>query len=314
MMTPEQYEESLRKLNLVVYMFGKRITNPVDDPIIRPSMNAVAKTYELAGREGFQDIMTAVSHISGKRINRFTHIHQSREDLINKTKMGRLMGCHTACCFQRCVGMDSLNALSIVTYDMDAKHGTDYYQRFLTYLAYVQEEDLVCDGAMTDPKGDRSLAPSKQPDPDMYLRVVAEKKDGIIVRGAKAHQTGAVNSHEIIVMPTISMREDDKDYAISFALPSDAPGITYIMGRQSCDTRKLENSPLDVGNQTYGGHEALVVFDDVFVPWDRVFMYKEYEFAGSLVEKFALLPPAELCLQDRSRGCADRCRAGHCRV
>ncbi|MFH2064512.1 MAG: 4-hydroxyphenylacetate 3-hydroxylase family protein [Pseudomonadota bacterium] len=287
MMTAEQYEASLRRLNLVVYMFGKRIMNPVDDPMIRPSMYAVAKTYEMAGRPEFRDIMTAVSHLTGKRINRFTHIHQSREDLINKTRMGRLMGAHTACCFQRCVGMDALNALSIVTYDMDAEYGSSYTKRFLKYLAFVQENDLVCDGAMTDPKGDRSLSPSQQPDPDMYLHVVAEKPDGIVVRGAKAHQTGAVNSHEIIVMPTISMREADRDYAISFALPSDAPGITYIMGRQSCDTRKLEGNTMDVGNRIFGGHEALVVFEDVFVPWDRVFMYREYEFAGSLVEKFA---------------------------
>jgi 4-hydroxybutyryl-CoA dehydratase/vinylacetyl-CoA-Delta-isomerase len=287
MMTAQQYEESLRKLNLKVYMFGRRVDNPVDDPIIRPSMNAVAKTYELAQRPEFEDLMTATSHLSGKRINRFTHIHQSVSDLVKKTKMGRLLGAHTGCCFQRCVGMDALNALSIVTHDIDRAHGTGYEKRFLEYLRYVQENDLTCDGAMTDPKGDRSLPPHKQPDPDMYVRVVEESEDGIKVRGAKAHQTGAVNSHEIIVMPTIAMREADRDYALSFALPSDAEGITYIMGRQSCDTRKIEDSPMDTGNPVFGGHEALVVLDDVFVPWERVFMYKEYEFAGPLVEKFA---------------------------
>ena len=287
MMTPEQYEESLRKLNLVVYMFGKRVENVVDDPIIRPSMQAVAKTYELAHNPEYEDIMTAVSHLTGDRINRFTHIHQDVGDLVKKSKMGRLLGRHTGCCFQRCVGMDALNALSIVTFDIDEKHGTDYNKRFLKYLEYVQEHDLTCDGAMTDPKGNRSLPPHKQPDPDQFLHVVEEKKGGIVVRGAKAHQTGAVNSHEIIVMPTLSMREADKDYAVSFALPSDAEGIIYIMGRQSCDTRKLEGSCMDQGNVMFGGHEALVVFDDVFVPWERVFMYKEYEFAGHLVENFA---------------------------
>ena len=157
----------------------------------------------------------------------------------------------------------------------------------MKYLEYVQENDLTCDGAMTDPKGDRGLPPHKQPDPDHFLRVVEEKKDGIVVRGAKAHQTGAVNSHEIIVMPTLSMRKEDEEYAVSFALPSDADGITYIMGRQSCDTRKLEGGTMDQGNLMFGGHEALVVFDDVFVPWDRVFMYKEYDFTGQLVEYFA---------------------------
>jgi len=287
LMTAEDYEESLRQLNLVVYMFGKRVENVVDDPIIRPSMKAVAKTYELAHRPEHEDIMTATSHITGKKINRFSHIHRSVEDLVKKSKMGRLLGRETGCCFQRCVGMDALNALSIVTFNIDEKYGTAYYKRFMKYLEYVQENDLTCDGAMTDPKGDRSLPPHRQQDPDQYMHVVEERKDGIVVRGAKAHQTGAVNSHEIIIMPTIAMREDDKDYALSFAMPSDGSGILYIMGRQSCDTRKLEGDTIDRGNVLFGGHEALVVFDDVFVPWERVFMYKEHDLAGQLVENFA---------------------------
>ena len=287
LMNAKEYEESLRKLNLKVYMFGKRVENPVDDPIIRPSMNAVAATYEYAHKPEHEDLMTTTSHITGKKINRFCHIHQSREDLLKKSKMGRLLGSKTGCCFQRCVGMDAMNALSITTYAIDEKHGTEYNKRFLKYLEYVQENDLVCDGAMTDTKGDRSLPPSKQPDPDAFTHVIEERPDGIVVSGAKAHQTGAVNSHEIILMPTITMREEDKDYAISFALPSDTEGITYIIGRQSCDTRKLEGITLDRGNMYYGGHEALVVFDKVFVPWERVFMYKEYEFSTQLVENFA---------------------------
>ncbi|MDQ1333298.1 MAG: 4-hydroxybutyryl-CoA dehydratase / vinylacetyl-CoA-Delta-isomerase [Thermodesulfobacteriota bacterium] len=287
MMTAKEYEESLRKLRLQVYMFGERIENVVDHPIIRPSMNAVAKTYELAHSPEHEDLMTAVSHITGKKINRFTHIHQNVGDLVKKSKMGRLLGRETGCCFQRCVGMDTLNALSIVTYNIDSKYGTAYYPRFLKYLEYIQENDLMVDGAMTDPKGHRGLAPHQQPDPDAFLRVVEERKDGIVVRGAKAHQTGAVNSHEVVVMPTLSMRKEDADYAVSFALPSDAEGITYIMGRQSCDTRKLEGGTMDQGNILFGGHEALVVFDNVFVPWDRVFMFREVDFSGQLVETFA---------------------------
>ncbi len=287
LMNAKQYEESLRKLNFNVWMFGKRVENVVDNPIIRPSMNAVAATYEFAHYPEYEDLMTATSHITGKKVNRFCHIHQSTEDLVKKSKMGRLLGSLTGCCFQRCVGMDAMNALSMTTYDIDQKYETGYNKRFLKYLEYVQENDLTCDGAMTDPKGDRGLAPHQQPDPDMFMHVVEEREDGIVVRGAKCHQTGAVNSHEIIIMPTISMREEDKDYAISFAIPADSEGITYIMGRQSCDTRKLEKGTMDRGNQIYGGHEALVVFDDVFVPWDRIFMYKEWEFAGQLVEQFA---------------------------
>jgi len=286
MMTAEQYKESLRTLNLKVYMFGKQLESLADNPIIRPSTNAVAKTYELAFCPEYEDIMTATSSITGKKINRFTHIHQSVEDLVKKSKMGRVLGRETGCCFQRCVGMDALNALSIVTYNIDEKYGTDYNKHFLQYLEYVQETDLTCDGAMTDPKGDRKLPPHKQANPDAFLHVVEERKDGIVVRGAKAHQTGAVNSHEIIVMPTLSMGEEDKEYALSFALPSDTEGITYIIGRQSCDTRKLEEG-IDQGNLLYGGHEALVIFEDVVVPWERVYMYGEHEFTGQLVETFA---------------------------
>ncbi|HOP63779.1 MAG TPA: 4-hydroxyphenylacetate 3-hydroxylase family protein [Spirochaetota bacterium] len=287
MKTGKEYEDSLRKLNLVVYLFGKRVENVVDDPIIRPSMNAVKMTYDMAAMPEYEDLMTATSHLTGKKVNRFTHIHQSTTDLVKKTKMERLLGAQTGCCFQRCVGMDAMNALSITTYNIDQKYGTEYNKRFLKYLEYVQEEDLTCDGAMTDPKGDRGLAPHQQKDPDMFMHVVEEKADGIVVTGAKAHQTGAVNSHEIIIMPTISMREEDKDYALSFALPADTEGITYIYGRQSCDTRKMEKGLIDRGNQLFGGHEALVVFDKVFVPWERVFMFREYEFSGELVENFA---------------------------
>ncbi len=290
MRTAQEYIDSMRKMRFELYMFGERIADHVEHPIIRPAMNCVAATYELADQAKFpqyQAVMTATSHLTGKKINRFCHIHQSTEDLVSKSKMGRVLGAYTGSCFQRCVGMDALNALSMVTYDVDQKYGSEYNKRFLAYLRYVQDEDLVCDGAMTDAKGDRSRHPAEQADPDQYLHVAEEKSDGIVVRGCKMHQTGAVNSHEIICMPTRAMREEDKDYAISFALPSDTEGIIYIYGRQPCDTRKIESPNMDVGNVLYGGQECMVVFDDVFVPWERVFMYKEYDFAGDLVEKFA---------------------------
>ena len=290
MKTAHEYIESIRRMRFELYLFGERLADHVDHPIIRPALKCVAATYELSEQARFpqyQAVMTATSHLTGKKISRFCHIHQSTEDLVSKSKMGRLLGAYTGSCFQRCVGMDALNALSMVTYDIDQKHGSEYNQRFLAYLRYVQDEDLVCDGAMTDAKGDRSLHPAEQADPDQYLHVVEEKTDGIVVRGCKLHQTGAVNSHEIICMPTRAMREQDRDYAISFALPSDSAGIIYIYGRQPCDTRKIDSPNLDVGNVLYGGQECMVVFDDVFVPWERVFMYREYEFAGDLVEKFA---------------------------
>lgn len=184
--------------------------------------------------------------------------------------------------------MDAFNAIFSTTYEMDQKLGTEYHKRFTEYMKFVQENDLTVDGAMTDPKGDRSLSPSRQEDPDMYMHVVEVREDGIVVRGAKAHQTGAVNSHEHLIMPTVAMKEEDKDYAISFAVPSDAEGVFMVYGRQSCDTRKMEeNADMDLGNAQYGGTEALVVFDNVFVPNERVFMCREYEFAGMMVERFA---------------------------
>ncbi|HOJ51811.1 MAG TPA: 4-hydroxyphenylacetate 3-hydroxylase family protein [Syntrophales bacterium] len=287
LMTPEEYEKSLRSMKFKVYLFGEEVKSPVDHPIIRPSMNSVKMTYALAQDPQYEDLMTATSHLTGKKINRFCHLHQSTEDLIKKVKMQRLLGQMTGSCFQRCVGMDAINAVDSVTYEMDEKLGTHYHERFTKFLLMAQEGDFTIDGAMTDVKGDRSLPPSKQADPDMYVHVVEKNDQGIVVRGAKAHQTGAINSHWVLVMPTITMGKDDADYAVSFAAPADAEGIFYIYGRQSCDTRKLEGSEIDVGNAMYGGHEALMVFDNLFVPWEYVFMCGEYEFSGMLVERFA---------------------------
>ena len=287
LMTGEQYIESIRKLKMNVYLFGKKIDCPVDDPILRPSLNSVRMTYDLAQMPEYQDLMTAISPYTGQRVNRFTHIHQSTSDLIKKVKMQRLLGQQTAACFQRCVGMDAFNAEFSTTYEVDQKYGTHYHENFKKFMIYVQENDLTVDGAMTDPKGDRSKAPHEQADPDLFLHVVERRADGIVVRGAKAHQTGVLNSHEVIVMPTQSMKPEDRDYAVSFAVPMDTPGITMIIGRQSCDTRKLEGSEMDVGNSEFGGVEALTIFDDVFVPNDRIFLNGETEFAGMLVERFA---------------------------
>jgi 4-hydroxybutyryl-CoA dehydratase/vinylacetyl-CoA-Delta-isomerase len=288
MKTKQEYIDSLRKLNMEVYMFGKKVENVVDHPIIRPSLNSLAATFEFAEKPEYEDLMTATSHLTGKKINRFTHIHQSTDDLVKKIKMQRMLGQQTASCFQRCVGMDAANAMYSTTYDIDQAKGTNYHERFVKYWTRIQDEDLVVDGAMTDTKGDRGKSPSMQDDPDQYLHVVERRPDGIVVRGAKAHQTGMVNSHEVLVMPTISLRPEDKDYAVCFAVPTDTEGIFMIYGRQSCDTRKLEEgADIDLGNKTYGGTEALVIFDNVFVPNERIFMDGETEFAGVVVERFA---------------------------
>ncbi|MEO1171764.1 MAG: 4-hydroxyphenylacetate 3-hydroxylase N-terminal domain-containing protein, partial [Myxococcota bacterium] len=284
LVTGDDYIESLRGRDLNVFLLGEKVPEPVDHPIIRPSINAVAETYDLAVRE--PEVATVVSPLTGERVNRFLHVCTSAEDLVAQNRMQRKLGQNTGTCFQRCVGMDAFNSLHSVTFEIDEAHGTDYHQRFLAFLTDMQRHNFVVGGAMTDVKGDRSKAPHEQEDPDLFVHVSRRDEHGLYLRGAKAHQTGCINSHWIVAMPTMRLGEQDRDYAVVAAFPVDAPGITYVYGRQSCDTRALEDGTIDIGNARYAGQEAMVLLDDVFVPWERVFMHGEYEFASMLVERF----------------------------
>ena len=276
LMTKEAYLSSLRKLDHRVFIQGERVESVPDHPISRPPAMALAEIYQQAGQEDMRSLFTAQSHLTGETINRFTHIQQSVEDLTKKILMLREMGRKTACCFQRCAGLDCMNTVYAITYDLDQEFGTRYHNRFVDFMKYIQSNDLVPAACMTDTKGDRSLPPSKQEDPDQYMHMVEEKNGGIVVRGAKLHITGAVNSHELLVVPTRALREEDREYAVSFAVPADTKGVTFIYGRQPSDTRRLEDGRSDVGNLYYGGCEAMVTFDDVFVPEERIFMKGEY--------------------------------------
>jgi 4-hydroxybutyryl-CoA dehydratase/vinylacetyl-CoA-Delta-isomerase len=280
----EDYIKSLRGRNLRVFLFGELVEEPVDHPMIRPSINAVAETYDLAIRD--PEVATVESSLTGKRVNRFLHVAQSAQDLVAQNMMQRKLGQNTGTCFQRCVGMDAFNSLYSVTYEIDEKHGTSYQQRLKAFLTTMQERNYVVGGAMTDVKGDRSKAPHEQEDPDLFVHVTKRHDEGIWLTGAKAHQTGCINSHWIIAMPTMRLGPADKDYAVVAAFPVDAPGITYIYGRQSCDTRSMEGGSIDVGNAKFSGQEAMVVLDEVFVPWSHIFMDGEHEFASMLVERF----------------------------
>jgi 4-hydroxybutyryl-CoA dehydratase/vinylacetyl-CoA-Delta-isomerase len=282
--TAEDYIDSLRDRDLAVYLFGERVPEPVDHPMIRPSIEAMAETYRLAEQD--PALAAAASPYTGGTVNRFLHIAESAEDLVAKARMQRALGQRTGTCFQRCVGLDALNALHSVTFETDQAHGTDYHARFLRFLERVQRKNQVIGGAMTDAKGDRGKAPHEQADPDLFLRVSERRDDGVVVRGAKCHQTGCVNSHWLIVMPTLRLGEADKDYAIVGAIPAHARGITYVYGRQANDTRSMEAGEIDAGNAGFAGQEAMIVFDDVFIPWKRVFMNGEHEFAAPLVERF----------------------------
>ncbi len=283
--TKDEYIASLRRMNPTAYMFGQKITEVVDNPRLRAGIESTAATYEFAELEEYRDLIVTESPLIHEPVNRFTLPPGSIEDLVARVKINRALGRYVGTCHQRCTGLDCLCTLSIVTYDIDKKYGTGYYERFTEFLKYVQKNDLTLNAGVTDVKGDRSLPPHEQPDPDMYLRVAERRDDGIIVRGAKAHQTGSLSCHEIIVLPTRALRKGDEDYAVAFAVPADTPGLIHVVGRSSLDTREIDGC--DIGNLRYSKYCPTIIFDNVFVPWERVFLCGEIEFAAEMVIKFS---------------------------
>ncbi|MFW5875812.1 MAG: 4-hydroxyphenylacetate 3-hydroxylase family protein [Myxococcota bacterium] len=278
MRTAAEYIESLRARNLRLFVDGERVDDPVDHPKVRPAINAVAATYALAHDPEHRELAVAHSDLIGGEVNRFCHLFRESEDLVRKVELQRVLGRVTGTCFQRCVGMDGVNSLFIATHEV----GEEKHERFVRWLAGVQRTDDVLNGAMTDAKGDRAKRPAEQP--DQFLRVVERRADGIVIRGAKLHQTGAANSHQILVMPGQALKEGEEDFAVACALPVDAPGVTMVLGRQPSDGRK---GTADAGNFRYGGQEAVVLFDDVFVPTERVFLDGDLAACATLVEAFA---------------------------
>jgi 4-hydroxybutyryl-CoA dehydratase / vinylacetyl-CoA-Delta-isomerase len=280
----DDYVASLRGRGMNVFFMGERVAEPADHPVIRPSVNAMAETFRLASER--PELGSVSSDIARQVVNRFLHVPVSPGELVAKHEMQRELGRRTGTCFQRCVGLDAIGTCHSVTFDIDAKNGTKYHERFLKFLRRAQAANVVIGGAMTDPKGDRSKAPHQQSDPDLFLRVVRRDDKGIYVSGAKMHQTGAVNSHWLIFMPTMRMTAADRDWSVVGAIRVDAPGLTYIIGRQTNDTRIVDGGAMDAGNAQFAGQESLIVFEDVFVPYDHVFMDGEWEYASSLVERF----------------------------
>jgi 4-hydroxybutyryl-CoA dehydratase/vinylacetyl-CoA-Delta-isomerase len=285
LMTKVEYIESLRKLKPTVYMFGEKIENVLDNPRLRAGIEATGATYELAEIPEYRDLIVTHSKLIDEPINRFNNPPTSVADLVARVKMNRLLGRRVGTCFQRCTGQDCLVALSVTTYDVDRKYGTDYNKRFLDFLKYMQKNDLVANAGVTDVKGDRNLSPKEQPDKDVYLHVVEKRADGIVVRGAKCHQTGSLSAHEIIVLPTRALRKGEEEFAVAFAVPTDTAGVIHVVGRSSLDTR--EQDGCDCGNRRYSKYAPTVIFDNVFVPWNRVFLCGEVEFAADLVAYFS---------------------------
>lgn len=283
--TGEEYIEAIKNRSKVeIFVMGKEVKDVTKDPFLKPSILSYKATYDAAHEEDSKALARAWSQFINDEVNRFTHIHRSPEDLAAKVKLLRKISHKTGACFQRCVGWDALNTLYIVTRLMAEKDKKDYYERFVEYLKYVQKNDIALAGAMTDVKGVRTLRPSEQP--NAYLRVTEVTSDGIYVSGAKANITGIAASEEIVVMPTRAMGEKDQDFAVSFSIPLDTEGIKVIIGRQINDARRFEEGNID-GLPYRVNHEGLIIFDNVFVPMNRVFMLRDWQMSGILVEIFS---------------------------
>ena len=280
MRTKEEYRESLKAMKPNIYMGGELLGR---DNI--PGVDILDMTFDFAHMPEYQHVTTAKSHLTGETINRFCHIHQSPEDLLAKQEMTRIEARMVGGCIARCMGIDAMNALSVITYMCDEAHGTEYHQRFLEFLRTWQERDTVGCCAQSDVKGHRLRRPSEQADPDLYLRVVEKKKDGIVVRGAKAHNSFAPLAEEIIVMPTRFLRPGEEDWAVAFAIPGDHPGVKLVCRGARYRDRVPELAGLYSGK---GEIESLTIFDDVFVPWERVFLCGEADFGGPLALLFSL--------------------------
>jgi 4-hydroxybutyryl-CoA dehydratase/vinylacetyl-CoA-Delta-isomerase len=281
LMSAADYRESLRRYRPRVFINGQRVESVADEPLLAPGIAAVGVTYDFALKDQHLPLMTARQGTSGKTVNRMLHICETSTDLLYKLEAVRLVCCESGCA-QRYLSHDGLNAIFQATRRIDASGGTEYHARFLNYLHRVQDEDLTLGVAMTDAKGDRSRRPGGQSNPDVYVHISERRPDGIVIRGTKAIVTGAPYMHELLVMPCRTMTAEDADFAVCCAVPVDAEGITIISrpaGRPGESAAKF--------SARYGQCTAVVQFDDVFVPWDRVFADGQFEEAGFLTTSYA---------------------------
>ncbi|MCF8033234.1 MAG: aromatic ring hydroxylase [Desulfarculaceae bacterium] len=279
----EQWHKRIFGMRKNLYIGGDKIGR--DDERFGPVLDVVNLTYDLAEDPQYKDLMTATSHLSGETINRFCHVHQSVDDLHKKQDMTRMICQKVGGCVRRCMGVDAINAMYTVSYeaDKDRPGETAYHENFKKWLARFQEEDMMGCCAQTDVKGDRTKRPHQQPDPDSYVHVVERRSDGIVVRGCKLHISEGAIADEILVVPTRALVENDADYAVSFAVPGDWEGVKQLVTIHNFRKRDHFPKGFDAGST-----DSYVVFDDVFVPWDRVFLCGEYKHGGILALLFAL--------------------------
>jgi len=288
LMTPEEYRAGIQKMKVNAYLDGKRVEDLCENPVTRSVVEATAKLYELAADPEHEKVMTAGSHLTGEKVNRNLHVNRSTGDLEQRAEMALLTSQTLGTCNYRCVGCDALNALASVTFEIDRVRGTPYNQRFLKFLSRAQERDSALSGAVTDAKGDRAKR-ILEGDPDMYVHMVQRRSDGVIIRGAKLHQSGAFAAHETVVIPGGALKKGEEDYAVAFAVPNSAKGITYILQYNPLSAeREHAEDVFQLGNPLFGQRETcLMVFDDVFIPDENVFLCGEVEFAAPLIQRFA---------------------------
>ena len=286
MKTSKEYKESLRKMRPNIYKFGELIKDVTTHPATKRTIEGHAQIFDAAQKPEYKDILTTLSHLTHEPISRYLSIIQSPEDMIANVRMKRLMFNLTGTCTGgRCAGFNAINAMWATTYDMDHELRSSYHKRMQTWLKDAQKNDITLAGALTDPKGDRSKSPSHQCDPDLSLHSVEQRDDGIIVRGAKVMICGVAASNALFVMPGTGYKEEDKDYAISFVIPRDTENLTIVETRRPSDTREQEtgfDAPVDIGGIT----QSYLLFEDVFIPNERVFMCGEYQYALKAVMNF----------------------------
>jgi aromatic ring hydroxylase len=283
MRTKQQYIQGLAKMKRNVYFDGKLIDRT--DERQMDCINTIGTTFDEAAKPENQELCTAISHLTGERINRFTHIHQSTDDLHNKQDMTRMLCQKVGGCIQRCMGIDATNAIYNVSYEADKmnKDATRYHENFKKWLIRFQNEDLVGCCAQTDVKGDRMLRPADQPNPDAYVRIKERLSDGIVVSGCKLHISEASVADEVLVVPTRALRPEDKDYAVAFAVPGDWEGLKQVVTIHNLRPREHFKRGFAPGST-----DSYIIFDDCFVPWERVFLAGEWQHGSVLALLFAL--------------------------
>ena len=286
LMSGEAYRESLRRYRPTVYVDGREIASVADEPALQPGINALAFTYDYALRPELEPIALATQARRNRVISRMLHVNESAGDLLNKLEAVRVL-CQETGCAQRYLAHDALNGIAqAVARIDDAKGGTEHRARFDAYLAHVQDQDLSLGIAMTDAKGDRSRKPHQQANPDTYVHIVERNAQGIVISGAKAIVTGAPYMHEFLVMPSRNMGREDAEFAVCCAVRVDAPGITIVSRPAGRPGEQLEHGEA-LFSRKYGQATAVVLFDRVAIPWERVFFAGEWEHSHVLTYSYA---------------------------